>query len=60
MLTTGQNPVPTAGKNIASTPPKAPPIISSGADTPPDVPDPSDTAQITDFTNRMPEKLWMR
>ena len=55
MLTKGQNPVPTAGKNIASTPPNAPPIISNGANTPPDVPDPSATAQITDFTSRMPE-----
>ena len=35
-------------------PPSAPPIISSGASTPPDVPEPSETAQITDLTSKMP------
>ncbi len=35
-------------------PPSAPPIMSSGASTPPEVPEPSDTAQMTDFTSRMP------
>ena len=50
MLTSGQKPTPSAGRNHASTPPSAPPIISSGASTPPDVPDPSDTDQITDLT----------
>ena len=35
-------------------PPSAPPIISSGASTPPDVPEPSDTAQMVDFTSSMP------
>ena len=54
MLTSGQNPAPSFGKTIASTPPSAPPIIRSGASTPPDVPDPSDTAQMIDFTIRMP------
>ena len=54
MLTSGQNPVPSFGRNIASTPPSAPPIRSSGARTPPDVPDPSDTLQMTDLTNRVP------
>ncbi len=34
--------------------PSAPPIISSGASTPPEVPEPSETAQITDFTSRIP------
>ena len=28
--------------------------MSSGASTPPEVPEPSETAQITDFTSRMP------
>src|SRR5579872_2129998 len=55
MLISGQNPAPSAGKNIASSPPSAPPIISNGASTPPDVPDPSDTAQINHFTSSTPK-----
>ena len=54
MLTSGQNPAPSFGRNIASSPPSAPPIISSGASTPPDVPEPSDTAQINHFTSSTP------
>ena len=54
MLTSGQKPTPSAGRNHDSTPPSAPPIISSGASTPPDVPEPSETDQITDFTISMP------
>ena len=50
----GQKPSPSLGKNELSNPPSAPPIISSGASTPPDVPEPSDTAQMIDFTSRMP------
>src|SRR5579859_1773869 len=34
------------------TPPSAAPIISSGASTPPQVPEPSETAQITDLTKQ--------
>ncbi len=54
MLTSGQKPGPALGRNRASTPPSAPPIMSSGASTPPEVPEPSENAQITDFTSRMP------
>ena len=35
-------------------PPSAAPIISNGASTPPEVPEPSDTAQIVDFTSNTP------
>ena len=42
MLTSGQNPVPSHGRKRASNPPSAPPIINSGASTPPEVPDPSE------------------
>ena len=54
MLTSGQNPTPSAGRNQASIPPSAPPIISSGASTPPEVPEPRDTDQMIDFTTSMP------
>ena len=57
MLTSGQKPGPRAGRNAPSTPPSAPPIISSGASTPPDVPEPSANAQIDDFTSRMPSSV---
>src|SRR5205085_11272527 len=50
MLTSGQKPIPSAGRIHASTPPSAPPIIRSGANTPPDVPDPSEIDQMTDLT----------
>ena len=55
MLTSGQNPTPWSGNTIASTPPSAPPIMSSGASTPPDVPEPSDTLQMIDFTSEHAE-----
>ncbi len=54
MAIKGQKPIPSLGKTGLSRPPSAPPIMSSGARTPPDVPEPSDTAQMTDFTSRMP------
>src|SRR6059058_3325872 len=54
MLTSGQKPAPSWGRNIASSPPSAPPIISNGASTPPEVPEPSDTAQINHFTKSTP------
>ena len=54
MLTSGQKPTPSNGSTAASRPPSAPPIISSGASTPPEVPDPSDSAQIVDFTSSTP------
>src|ERR1051326_478838 len=45
MLISAQNPAPSAGKTVASSPPSAPPIMSRGASTPPDVPDPRETRQ---------------
>jgi hypothetical protein len=50
MLTSGQNPAPSFGRKVASTPPIAAPIMSSGASTPPDVPEPREITQIADFT----------
>ena len=41
-------------KHPASRPPSAAPIISSGASTPPEVPDPSETTQMIDLTRSMP------
>ena len=60
MLNNGQKPSAFVGKNMVSIPPSAPPIISSGASTPPDVPDPSEIAQIADFTSRMPSNQLQR
>ena len=55
MLTSGQKPAPSAGQERAPrAPPSAPPIISSGASTPPEVPEPSEIAQIIDLTSRTP------
>ena len=59
MLISGQKPDATCGRNIASRPPSAPPIIRSGASTPPDVPEPSETDQIIDFTTRTPMMTWV-
>ena len=59
MLTSGQNPAPSTGKTIASRPPSAPPIISSGASTPPDVPEPSETDQMIDFTMSTPTMIFV-
>ena len=50
----GQNPTPSSGRNAAAAAPSAPPIISSGARTPPDVPEPRAMIQIVDLTSRMP------
>ena len=56
MLTIGQNPAPWAGRKCASKTPSAPPIISSGASTPPEVPEPSETAQMVALTSMMPQR----
>ncbi|HXA07051.1 MAG TPA: hypothetical protein VNY30_19525 [Bryobacteraceae bacterium] len=52
MLIKGQKPTPSLGSIMASSPPSAPPIMRSGASTPPEVPDPSENAQMKDFTSR--------
>src|SRR5213593_1485401 len=57
ILIRGQNPTPSFGKNIDSTPPSAPPIMSNGARTPPEVPDPSARAQIAAFTASIPMRI---
>ena len=54
MLINGQKPAPSCGRNMASTPPNAAPIISKGASTPPDVPEPSEMIQMADFTSSTP------
>src|SRR3954454_5268207 len=54
MLTSGQNPTPSAGSHQDSIPPSAPPIISSGASTAPEAPDPSDVDQMIDLTINTP------
>ena len=57
MLTSGQKPTPSNGSMCASRPPSAPPIISSGASTPPEVPEPSEIDQISDFTISTPTMM---
>jgi hypothetical protein len=54
MPISGQKPAPSFGRNIASTPPNAAPIISRGANTPPEVPEPNEITQIADLTNSTP------
>jgi hypothetical protein len=51
-----QNPANTCGSGSAcpSSAPSAPPIMNTGASTPPEVPEPSDSDQISVFTTRMP------
>ena len=49
-----------ACRTCAASSPTAPPIISSGASTPPDVPDPSENAHISDFANSIPAIRAMR
>src|SRR3546814_2651256 len=45
-----QKPGATAGNAIASSAPSAPPIMNTGANTPPEVPEPSDKDQIRVLT----------
>ncbi|BBY24073.1 hypothetical protein MSTO_42780 [Mycobacterium stomatepiae] len=49
-----QNPGNTCGNQCPAKAPSAAPIMNTGANTPPDVPEPSDSAQIVVFTKRMP------
>src|SRR3546814_19426398 len=49
-----QKPGATAGNAIASSAPSAPLIMNTGANTPPEVPEPSDKDQIRVLTTRMP------
>ena len=50
----GQNPGDAAGRKPLSVAPIAPPMMRSGARTPPDVPDPSATDQITALATSSP------
>ncbi len=52
--TSAQKPGPTCGKTSASAAPSAPPTMNIGASTPPDVPEPSDSPQISVLTTRTP------
>ena len=45
---------------MLSIPPSAAPIISNGASTPPEVPEPSEIIQIADFTSSTPAKMRQR
>src|SRR5947208_3343781 len=56
MLTSGQKPTPMSGSIQASMPPSAPPIMSNGASTPPEVPEPSEIDQIAALTMRIPTR----
>ena len=49
-----QNPGKTCGNTVPSNAPSAPPIMNTGASTPPEVPEPSESDQISVFTMRMP------
>ena len=49
-----QNPATTCGSSLPSRAPSAPPIMNTGASTPPEVPEPSDSDQISVLTTRMP------
>src|ERR1700743_1877648 len=49
-----QNPGNTTGNQCPTRAPSAPPIMNSGASTPPEVPDPSDNEQIAVFTISIP------
>ena len=49
-----QKPGVTPGRMWASSAPSAPPIMNTGASTPPEVPEPSDSPQISVLTTRMP------
>jgi hypothetical protein len=49
-----QNPGNTCGSASPSSAPSAPPIMNVGASTPPEVPEPSDSDQISVLTTRMP------
>jgi hypothetical protein len=50
IASSAQKPGLAAGSTAVSTAPKPPPMISKGARTPPEVPEPSATAQISAFT----------
>ena len=50
MLMSAQKPVPANGRKWPSSAPSAPPSISSGDSTPPEVPEPSENAQIAHLT----------
>jgi hypothetical protein len=49
-----QNPANMCGSRWPSSAPSAPPIMNTGARTPPEVPEPSESDQISVFTTRMP------
>ncbi|MNI90587.1 hypothetical protein D3C73_1481260 [compost metagenome] len=51
MPTKAQNPGSACGNHGVTKAPKAPPKISNGASTPPDVPEPSAMDQIATLTN---------
>src|SRR5215468_9245161 len=56
MPMSAHSPLSPSGMNFAKAAPNAPPIISNGASTPPDVPDPSAKDQTSDFPIRIPRR----
>ena len=54
MLTSGQSAASPPGRNGETIAPSAPPMISSGASTPPEVPEPSAIDQISPLTTISP------
>ena len=52
-----QSPVSAAPAAFPASAPRAPPMMRSGASTPPDVPEPSARAQITPFVSRRPTSI---
>ena len=50
-----QKPGPTSGNTWASSAPSAPPIMNIGASTPPEVPEPRDSDQISVFDHQDPD-----
>src|SRR5215510_3568345 len=56
MPMSAHSPLSPTGMNFAEAAPSAPPIISNGASTPPDVPDPSAKDQTSDFPIRIPRR----
>src|SRR5262245_12910568 len=56
MPMSAHSPLSPTGMNFAEAAPNAPPIISNGASTPPDVPDPSAKDQTSDFPIRIPRR----
>ena len=56
MPTAAQRPISPPGSHCPKSPPSAPPIMSKGASTPPEVPEPRETAQTRALATTSPSK----